>query len=172
MRFPSLRHVSLVALTGAAVALSACSPGLNWREVHLAGLTTLLPCKPDSATRPIALGDKTVDMDMVGCQVAGALFAVSHIQAADAAQAPDLMARLRAASVATVQAGAVHPTPNSGDAQTSFDVRVDGRRPDGAAVQARFKWMAQGRDVYQVAVYAEHLTGEQTETPLGEVRFR
>jgi hypothetical protein len=156
----------------AALAATACTPSLNWREAHLGRLSILLPCKPDSATRPVPLDGKMVSMEVVGCEAGGALFAVSRILAEDDARAPQLMAALRQASLAQVQTRAVHPQPASGDAQTSLDVEVDGQRPDGSALQARFKWVQTGSELYQIATYAEHLSAEQWEPLISEARIR
>ena len=154
------------------LVLQACSPGLNWRTVQLGNLTTLLPCKPDSASRPVQLAGQNVTMEMTGCEAAGVLFAISRIQAADAATAPQLMAALRQATLLQVQAVGVHPLPDSGDAQTSFDVRVDGKRPDGVALQARLQWRALGAQVYQIAAYGAHLDAAQTDPLTSEARLQ
>jgi hypothetical protein len=140
--------------------------------VQLGQLSTLLPCKPDNATRPVLLGSVRVNMEMSGCEAAGVLFAVSRIRALDATQAGQLLSALREASLAQVQTTAVHPVANTGDVQTSFDVRVDGKRQDGSALQARFKWLMAGADVYQLAAYGSHLGAEQTEPLLSEARIR
>lgn len=100
------------------------------------------------------------------------MFAISRIQAGDAAQTPELMAALRQASLAQVQALAVHPQTTLGDAQTSLDVQVDGKRPDGSALKARFKWVLVGSEVYQIAAYADRLRTEQTEPLFSELRIR
>jgi hypothetical protein len=171
MRILAHRLLRIALLMGVFAGV-ACTPALNWREVHLGHLSTVLPCKPDTATRPVPLAGQTVSMEMAGCEVAGALFAISRLQAADAAQAGDWMAALRAASLANVHMRSVHPQANSGDAQTSFDVLVDGKRPDGAALQARFKWQMLGAEVYQIAAYASSLQPEQTEPLLREVQLR
>lgn len=168
---PTPATVRRLTTTTAVLALLACTQSLNWREVQLAHLRTMLPCKPDQASRQIALNDKTIRMDMLGCAVDKALFTVSHIHAADAAQAVVLLNQLRAASLASVAARTIHPAAKSGDAQHSLDVQVDGNRPTGAPVQARFKWLQQGQHIYQLAVYAEHLTEEQTETLLRETKL-
>lgn len=155
-----------------ATCLLACSSSLNWRTVQLGQLSTLLPCKPDNATRAVSLAGISVNMEVSGCEAAGVLFAISRVQAPDAARAGQLMAALRQASLALVQTAAIHPVANSGDAQTSFDVQVDGKRPDGSPLQARFKWLMAGTDVYQLAAYGAHLGAEQTEPLLSEARFR
>ena len=155
-----------------ATCLLACTSSLNWRTVQLGQLSTLLPCKPDNATRAVSLAGTSVSMEMSGCEAAGVLFAISRIPAPDATQAGQLMAALRQASLALVQTKVIHPVDNTGDAQTSFDVQVDGQRPDGSPLQARFKWLVAGSDVYQLAAYGAQLTAEQTEPLLSEARFK
>lgn len=135
-------------------------------------VTAMLPCKPDAATRQITLDNQPYDMDVIGCEVAGALFAISHIQTKESAQAPLVMANLRAASLAAVQASKVHPMPDSGDSQSSFDVQVDGVRPNGTLLQVRFKWFVLGKEVYQLGAYASTLSEDQTETLMHEVRIK
>ena len=156
----------------ACLAAVACTPSLNWREVLLGSLSTLLPCKPDRATRSVPLAGKTVPMEMAGCEAGGAMFAVSRIQADDPAQAPQLLAALRQASLAQLQTLDVHPQAQSGAAQASLDLLVDGHRPDGTALQARFKWMQAGSEVYQIAIYSERLRAEQMDPLISETRLR
>lgn len=162
---------TLAKLTGICL-LVACAPSLNWRAVPLGHLSTLLPCKPDTASRPVNLGGQTLTMEMAGCEADGALFAISRIQAANPAQAAVLMTSLRAASLAHIAQAVVHPVDNSGDALTSFDVQVDGLRADGTPLQARFKWLLAGREVYQIAAYAERLRTEHTEGLITEARLQ
>jgi hypothetical protein len=154
-----------------ASVLAACSPQLNWREVQLGRLSTLLPCKPDKASRPVNLGGQDVVMDMEGCQAGPALYAISRVQANDATSAAALMAALREATLANLGRSVVHPLANTGDVLSSFDVQVDGHRADGAALQARLKWLVAGQEVYQIAAYAEHLSQDQTDNLLDEVRI-
>lgn len=168
----SLRKCGRALLVPLLTALAACSPGLNWREVQLGRLTTLLPCKPDRASRTVALAGQSPVMDMAGCEASGALFAISRVQAVDAAQAGALLRALRQASLDTVHARVLRPMANSGDAQTSLDVLAEGQRTDGSPLQVRFKWLQAGAEVYQLAAYAEHLSGEQTDNLVNEARLR
>jgi hypothetical protein len=140
------RRVCRFLPAAAASFLCACSPGLNWREVHVGELTAMLPCKPDSATRQIALDKKSYEMNVTGCEVAGDLFVISLLQAEDHAQAPL--------------------------AQSSFDVQVAGLRPDGTPVQVRFKWLMLGTEIYQLGVYAATLSEEQTGPLMHESRLK
>ena len=82
----------IVLLVGAGALLSACTPAFNWREVGFdqAGVTALLPCKPDRGTRAVQLGGQSVQMSMAGCESGGAMFAVSLVEA-PAAAAPSVL---------------------------------------------------------------------------------
>jgi hypothetical protein len=154
------------------MGVSACTPALNWREVHLGQLTTLMPCKPDTATRAVALAGLERNLEVAACEADRVLFAISRVQASDAVEAARLLTVLRQASLAQIQAQAVRPAVGSGDAQTSADVQADGRRQDGSIVQARIKWLVKDAVVYQVAAYAAHLQPEQTQPLISEVRLR
>ena len=153
------------------ILLLGCSPELNWRTEHVGELSTLLPCKPDRATRPILLNGQTVEMEMAGCEVAGTLFTISRIDAGDAAKAQALLSPLRRASLESIHATAVHAMPNSGDAHSSLDVRADGSNPGGKAVQTRLKWLLRGNVIFQVAAYGQQLQTQVDENLFGEIRF-
>lgn len=60
------------------MALTACTPTLNWRELPLppTGAHALLPCKPDRAERSVPLGGVPTDLVVIGCDAGGATFAV------------------------------------------------------------------------------------------------
>jgi hypothetical protein len=161
----------LVLLAGTCL-LVACAPSLNWREVQLGRLSTLLPCKPDTASRPVELGGQTLSMDMAGCEAGGAMFAISRLRTANPAQAATLLTSLREASMAHIAHAVVLPVANSGDALSSFDVQVNGSRADGTPLQARFKWLLADREVYQIAAYADRLRTEQTESLIAEAHIR
>lgn len=164
----ALRLLSACLLAGVA----GCTPSLNWRDVQLGKLTTLLPCKPDTGMRDVVLGGQAWRMDMAGCEADGALFAISRVQAATAAQAAGLLAALRQASLAQVGAKTESPTGAGAPAPDAMELQVDGLRANGSALQVHFKWMVQGAEVYQIAAYADHLAAEQTEPLLREARIR
>jgi hypothetical protein len=83
-----------------------------------------------------------------------------------------MMAALREASLANMGKSVVYPIASTGSAKSSFDVMVDAQREDGTALQAHLKWLLMGREVYQIAVYAERLGKEQTDNFINEVRLR
>jgi hypothetical protein len=135
-------------------------------------LSTLLPCKPDRATRQVELAGQAVAMDMAGCEADGALFAISRVQASEPAQAAMLLASLRQASLAPIAHAVLQPVANSGDARTSLDVCVDGQAADGRPLQARLKWLLADQEVYQIAAFANRLQAEQTDNLITEARMR
>jgi hypothetical protein len=139
--------------------------------VELGQLSTLLPCKPDNASRKVELAGQTVDMQMAGCEAAGTLFAISHLTGVDGTQAPALLHALRQGSLDNVRAREVHPSANSGNAQTSLDVLVEGQGPDGKPLKARYKWLLDGADIYQLAAYGAQLGPEQTDNLLNEAHL-
>nr|WP_295781910.1 hypothetical protein [Rhodoferax sp.] len=196
----SLRRVSAWATAAtfalAILATTACSPALNWREVPIEGLVALLPCKPDHATRTVQLGSQNTVLQMSGCEAGGALYAISHVHIADAAQVgatqvawrQSTLANLRASAVQTqslplaklvpgkAQARAIGGTPGSAAPSdtAAFNLeKMDGKRPDGTAVQARLAWLTKGQDIYHVAVYGTKLDQEEmSELLFSELRLQ
>ncbi len=164
-----MRHGLVVA---ASALLLACSPALNWREVPLGGAAVMLPCKPDQAQRTVAMGGRDVVLSMAGCEAAGALFAVSHVQAANAAHAATLLTEWRAASLQAMRSSTATELPalvGAGRAP-ALSLAAQGQRPDGTAVQARLAWWLVGDAVFHMAVYADRLTPDMSETLVSEPR--
>lgn len=149
-------------------SLAACQPALNWRESsnENSPLTALLPCKPDKATREVPMVGQTVTLDMLGCEAAGATFAVSHARLADPMQAGPALAGWRAAVLSNMQAADVVETafalPGTLGLPQAQRVRARGVRADGRAVLAQAVWFARvaadgrgGVDVFHAVVYAD-----------------
>lgn len=146
-----------------ALAFSACTPTFNWRETPIGedGMTALLPCKPDRATRELPLGAATVPVDMAGCEAGGATFAVAHASAADRAQAEAWLDAWRAAlrsqlggargvdGTATVARAALVPAPT----------RLDAAAVEGRHAATHVLWFAQARGT-QVSLYQATVIGE------------
>jgi len=178
-----------IALPVLAVLLAACSPALNWRSVPLdaAGLTTLLPCKPDSAVRSVELGTaQAVELSMVGCNADGATFAVSHLRIDDPAQAGATLALWQAAVRARMQApeGSLQAPPATkafvpaGALQLPQSVHASllGRTGDGSAVTAQAVWFARLEGpharLYHAVVYSPAPRPEVAQTFLDGVRLQ
>lgn len=153
-----------LAYSALAIALCACSPALNWRNVILGSVRFTLPCKPDQAERDVVLGGVSRTLEMRGCEADGALFAVSRIEVESSADAAVLVQAWRAAALAALQAtpatveDLTPPTYRRlPDAHALAWLRAQGRQPQGGDVQAQLGWLVVGRDVFHLAVYAPHL---------------
>ena len=120
----SAMQLMLLSMTVALTA--ACTHAFNWRDVAFdqAGVTALLPCKPDRGTRAVQLAGQTAKMSMAGCQAGGAMFTVALIEvSADAsvnATAQDLKASGSATHTRQLQQGrfiaqaSIYGQPNEG----------------------------------------------------------
>ncbi len=165
----------LVVIAVILLGLGACSPALNWRSVALGELALTLPCKPDRAQRTVPLGSQNLDMEMVGCEADGALFAVSRVGVPLGGDAEQLQAWWQAASLQQMKAqGSPVLTPLSSSAQALAlrGMTASGQAADGHAVQARLAWVAAGADVYHFAVYAARITPEMAEPFFEGVKAR
>jgi hypothetical protein len=145
-----------------AVALSACSPTFNWREVRLeaAPLEALMPCKPETAQRSVPLAGSPTELHLLACETGGLQFAIAWAELDAAAQVPQALAAWRSASL---QAIAVRSEPGDesstawavsvpGATQT-LGVQASGQNPAGGAVQTRAVYFGRGTQVFQAAVY-------------------
>ncbi|MBS7806278.1 hypothetical protein [Variovorax sp. PCZ-1] len=86
-----------------AAALTSCTPAFNWREVGFdqAGVTALLPCKPDRGSRAVQLAGQAMQMSMAGCEAGGAMFTVSLVEVPANALLQAIQEDLKANSKAT-----------------------------------------------------------------------
>ncbi len=51
-------------------------------------------------------------------------------------------------------------------------VAVTGKRADGSPLQAQLAWIADGTNLYQIAVYGPRLTPDMVETLFSEIRIQ
>lgn len=149
-----------------AWAAAACSPTFNWREWRSEGtpLLALMPCKPESAERPVPLGGTTTTLHMHSCETGGLTFALAWAELPDAAAAPQALAQWRGAALAAIRldpASAQQPqnqwaasVPRASDVQ---GLAATGTGHDSRPVQMRAVYFAQGQQIYQAAVYGNTL---------------
>lgn len=175
-----------LALLGAALlALTACNPTFNWREVRPenSGLTLLLPCKPDKAEKTVPLGGQTTELRMLGCDVGDATFAVAVADIGDAARAEAVLAQWQALTLTNMKAGplgsgagATQVTPfrpaglNSGT--PALRVVASGQRADGRAVAGQAAYFSRGSQLFQVVLYADVINAEVAETFFSSLKLQ
>lgn len=155
-----------------ALALSACSPTFNWREVRLEGapLQALLPCKPETAQRSVPLAGSPTELHLMACETGGLQFALAWAEMADAAQVPLALAGWRSASLQAIrvrsapgdEASTAWAAVVPGASQT-LGVQASGQNPAGGSVQTRAVYFARDAQVFQAAVYGERLPPEALE---------
>ncbi len=169
------RGLALAVCMLVLLGLGACSPALNWRRVALGDLALTLPCKPDHAQRTVLFGGQKLEMEMVGCEADGALFAVSRVAVPPGGDADRLQAQWQAASLLQMKAQGspvVAPLSTSAQALPLRGLVASGQVADGQAVQARLAWVAAGAAVYHFAVYAARITPEMAEPFFDGVKAR
>jgi len=164
--------VRLAGALLAALALSGCSPALNWRQVQLQELRAQLPCKPDQATRSVRLGKEAVSLEMAGCTADGALFAISRVEVASGAT-EGVMADWQAQALAALQSSDAQPIniPVPVWASAHAALQAQGKSPEGRPVAARLTWLVREGRIYHLAVYAEHLSDSMTQPLLEDLQI-
>jgi len=163
----------------ALLALAACSPALNWREVRPDNtrLNLLLPCKPDKAQKKVPLGGPETTLSMLGCDAAGATFAVAVADLGDAAQAAPVLALWQELTLANMKAAPgtrqLLPLqiPGASAGLPAVRVLAQGQRADGTAVSGQAVYFSQGSQVFQVVVYAPRIAPEVAETFFSSLKF-
>lgn len=136
-------------LTIVTMALAACSPDQNWRQVTFEGTTlkVQLPCKPDRTTREVPLGGTPVQLAVAGCESGGAMLAVMTAPLPAGADAQAVLAGWQHATLANLQAGSpvqteAWPRPGMLPLGAAQRIQAQGRRADGQPVMAQAVWGA------------------------------
>lgn len=162
----------LVALLLPAL-LPACSPTLDWRQVQPPGwsLVAALPCRPDTAERPVALAGPPVALAMWSCSADGHLFAIGSADLGDPARVGPALQALAAAARANLSAQPDSDLPARVPGMTPHpaarQLQLTGRRPDGQAVRAYIQVFAHGTRVYQATVLGPQ-AGDAQVRPVAE----
>jgi hypothetical protein len=173
-----------VCLAAALLALSACNPTFNWREVRpdSTGLSLLLPCKPDKAEKTVPLGGQPTQLLMLGCDAGDATFAVAVADIGDASRAEAVLAQWQALTLANMKAGpvgtgagATQATPFRPSGMTggppALMVKSSGQRADGQAVAGQAAYFSRGSQLFQVVLYARVIDPVVADTYFSSLKF-
>ena len=164
------RWCSATCVGACVIALTACAPALNWRDVRVPGgeLSALFPCKPDHFVRQVALAGAPRQMHLSSCAAAGSTYAVSHIEVADAAQRVAVSQALRALAadniggvVSVVGPYTVRGTTVQAPAE---QLTVAGQRRDGSTLRAALVLFVKDRAVYQATVIGDQPNADAVDT--------
>lgn len=153
---------------GGLVALAACSPAMDWREVRIPDtpLVSTWPCKPDAHARMVNLSGQAVRWTLHACEANGATWGLGWAQLAGPDQVPAAMASLKALSSSN-WGGTVGPQgpwvpPGATPFASSARYQVQGRDPKGTPLSVETALFAQGALVVQATIMgAVHVDARQ-----------
>jgi hypothetical protein len=148
----------------ACLALCACQPALNWREVRIANASAsvMLPCKPDKSARNVPLGGQEVAMQLLSCDAAGATYAVAWAQLPAGASAPIALEQWRRITLAHLNAKEIAPLT----APTPGSIAARGTRPGGGAVVFAARWVPHVQQLVHMAIYVDNPGGQPAQAML------
>jgi hypothetical protein len=159
------------------LALAACTPALNWREVRPEGsqVRAMFPCKPASHARRVSIAGEALEMSMLACSADETVYALSSADVKDPARVGAALDELGRAAQANLQsAGGAASQPVAVTGMTphpqSAQWRLSGHLPDGRAVQERVLLFSHGTRVYQATMLGARLDAEAQETFFGALR--
>lgn len=168
---PTPAALASVLALSLGILLAACSPTLNWRQVHPEGvdMTVLLPCKPDRASKSVPLGGRETLLSMTGCEAGGAMYALAVAELSDAGSVGEVLAQWQALTLTHMRADAStqqrKPMPVPGaDGPSPLLLSARGSHPDGQAIEGQALFFARGARVFQAVIYAPRINAEAAET--------
>ncbi len=171
MRAPAM------VLAVALIALVACSPVLDWREFQPegSGVVASFPCKPDRHARSIELAVQRVRMEMLVCEAGEARFALSYFDVAEPARVTQALIELRALAAGNLGAHGDQAQPVTISGMTpnghALRLRLEGRQPDGVALQEQAVLFTKGLRVYQATVLGRQLSPDAADTFFAALRL-
>jgi hypothetical protein len=139
------------------LALPACTPRLDWREVRGpdAPFVVLLPAKPASHTRPVNLDGMQIDMTMTAAEVDGVTFAVGSASLADRSKANAALQAIKTALIRNI-GGTLRrekALPASADTPAAIEIEALGAAAANTGGRPRLlaaRFMAKDERIYQV----------------------
>ena len=139
----------------AGIALAACSPALDWRDMRPPGLglAMTMPCQPATRVRSVRFAKHAFEMTLYACSEAGVTYSVGSFDVKDPAAVGPMLSSLVNAVQGNIQghtesdepARVPGMTPHSAARQIQFI----GRLPDGRAVSEWLLVFSRGTRVYQ-----------------------
>jgi hypothetical protein len=162
--------------TLALVALAACNPTFNWRDVRPDGtrLSLLMPCKPDKAQKTVPMLGQPTELLLLGCDAGGATFAVAVADVKDVSRVAVALAQWQSATLANIKAA---PATRdvvfklTGLPSGALLVRAAGQRANGQPVSSQAVYFAQGSQVFQAVMYADKIEPDVADTFFSGLKF-
>ena len=172
MRFLTL----VVSALMASVALTACNPTFNWRDVRPENtrLSLLMPCKPDKAQKTVPMTGQPTELVLLSCDVGSVTFAVAVADVKDTSKVAATLAQWQSATLANMKAapatsGAAFKLPGLASGAVLF--KATGKRANGQAVSSQAAYFAQGSQVFQAVMYADKIAPDVADTFFSSLKF-
>ena len=164
-------HIDEICGAGlVALAMMACSPALDWREVRSpdSGAVAWFPCKPDRFARKVTLAGTTVSMVLVSCSAGGVTYALSQADLPDPTRVAAALAELRAAAAGNIGGDAsligTLSVPGTTPHPAAQRWRIEGRRADGTPLHEQAGFFARGSRVYQATMVGASIDPDAADT--------
>lgn len=164
----------LVALV---LALTACVPTLDWREVRPASgeLVVMFPCRPKVYVRTVALAGVRVRMHLTACTSDTTTYALAYASMDDPARVTAALGELRSAAVANIDGAATLTTawrvPGMTPNPRAEKLVLEGRGAEGKPVREQVAFFVKGMRVYQATIVGERVDPEAVEAFFGSLRL-
>ena len=173
----SLRTRALLAALAAGAGLLGCAPALDWRDTRPEGsaLQLQFPCRPTTQRRDVPLAGVRVNLALHACAAGGQTWGLAVADVVEPARVGPALAELAKAAGSNLEAPAGQPlalkvpgaTPNDASAR----LRLQGRLPDGRAVQMQLAVFSRGTQVFQATVLGDAVPDEAAETFFASLRL-
>jgi hypothetical protein len=169
----------LAALAGLAAwaSLTACAPALDWRDARPEGAGVLLqfPCKPSGQSRDLQLAGQRVNLALHACAAGGLTWGLAVADVANPALVGQALTELAASAATNLGAVAGESLPLKVNGATPNEAagrqRLNGKLPDGRAVQMQMAVFTRGTQVYQASVLGERVADDAAQTFFDSLRF-
>lgn len=148
------------------LALAACAPSLDWREVRPedSAATAMFPCKPSTDARMVGLAGARVRMVLVACRAGDVNWALAFADVGDPSHVAQALQELRASNagnlggaptvIGPMRVAGMTPNPQA------ERLRVQGRLPGGEPVSLESGFFVHGTRVYQATVMGKAIDAE------------
>lgn len=162
----------------AGLTLAACGPTFNWRETPITAtsLVAMFPCKPQKASRVVALGGKDVELTMTGCDAGGVTVAIGHARIADPNMVGPVLVQWREATLIGMHASSstvsAFQLERARVWPQSVLLKAVGVRSDGRALALQGTWFARDTEVFAALMYADTLSPDVAGTFFSGLKFR
>lgn len=165
------------AAISACVALLACSPAMDWREVRPSGtrLLAMFPCKAVASQRSVQLARRAVVLSLHACAAGDRTWGIAHADVLDPSLLRAAMKELLAAASANIgaQSPQVQPlqVPGATPHEASSRALLTGSRPDGQPVEMALAVFADGTRVFQATLLGRRATGDDAVSFFASLRI-